>query len=132
GEEGFTARSGVVPIAVRSREPIAKTDLLRYGEAESRIVDLDVSRERRQTQAGLRFMGFPIRDDTDDVNWRRGRVVLGSLGIEHLQAARFDREPQAAVQRPRGSRSEWRQAALRAVERIQDPDPNAPSGMLGP
>src|SRR6185295_19918777 len=51
GEEGFTARSGVVPITVRSREPIAKTDLLRYGEAESRIVDLDVSRERRQTQA---------------------------------------------------------------------------------
>src|SRR5215203_3497562 len=67
GKQGLTACSGFLPAAaILSLEPITKSDLFRHGEAQGRVIDLEISREPRQEQPGLRLVGLAVGDDTEN------------------------------------------------------------------
>ena len=112
-----SSRSRFVPRRVTTFQPISKEDFLRCDEAEGDVVDLDVSRERRQSNDSTRRIGSAIGDDLLDVYGRRHLVALKMIGIDHLQQA-LSGEPEPSVRRACPA-VERRIARAHPVERVE-------------
>src|SRR5262249_53798972 len=88
------ASAGVLPIAVVSFEHVAKTDLLRDGEAERRVVDFEIARQRGKARAPaekrIARQVIPVRlavgDDLLDLHRRRKLVGGNAAWIDDADA----------------------------------------------
>ncbi len=96
-------------------------NLLRRGEAESSVVDLQIASSRRQTHARSRRarqvlpVNLVIRDNLLNVNWRRGLVGSKMARIDDLYAF-SGHEPDSAIVGLRNTRT------VRAGRSLAEPD----------
>ena len=76
--ERLPSRAGILPPGVVALEHVAELDLFRRDEAQRRVVDLQVARQRPEIDpsAGRDVDRPVVRNHALDVHWRRKRVDI--------------------------------------------------------
>ncbi len=120
GVVGGAARTGGLPLAVDTVEPVAELHALGHAQAERGVVDPEPFGAGRQSHAGRRRVAAGVGVQGADQGRRRQPVALdaGRIDPEHAGAGA---QPQSSVgsgdQRRRRQRTG--RAAFQAVERVE-------------
>src|SRR5260370_19735284 len=73
-----------VPCRVMALHLGMETDLLRYGQAQRRVVDLNVAGQCRQIKPIVKSVILMVGNHLFYVNWRRNEIPVGLLRINHF------------------------------------------------
>src|SRR5580698_10809957 len=101
-----------------SFEPIAETSLAWNHDAQTGVVDLQVTGVRWETQALLQRVRRTIGANLFDLHRRRQRISAKTLRVDHLDDACIG-EPQPPIRAQRSSRKEIAKRGLCSIERIE-------------